>query len=844
MSQTTQNQPQTAVDKKKTIENIVIIGGVAGGASFAARARRLDENARITLIERGPDVSFANCGLPYFIGGEITDRSRLAVQTPESLQAMLNLEVKTRTEALSIDRERKVVKTRNIETGAEAEEPYDRLVLAPGAAPIRPPMPGIEHDKILTLRNLQDMDRINTAAETAQDVLIIGAGFIGLEMAEQLVRKGKSVTVVELQPQVLPVLDPDMTRPVEDELRSNGVDLVLGDGIKQFREARNRVEAELNSGRQVASDLVVLSIGVRPENRLAQDADLEIGPRGHVLVNEFQQTSDPAIYAVGDVVETKEPVFGEQTAVPLGGPANRQGRLAADHIFRPNHAQPYPGSLGTAIVRVFDLAVGLTGWSEKRLEQTGKTYRATTVTDFHHAGYFPGAVHLTMKILWDPTDGRLLGGQAFGPEGVDKRLDILATAIRGKMTIDDLAQLELSYAPPFGAAKDVINIAGFAAQNVRDGLVEVIDDWPENEDMQLLDARPAALAEISPMPGAKNIPIAELRDRLDELDRSKPVVTACALGKMSYFAARILGLHGFTVKSLSGGMKMHPQATGNSPADSAGVNGAKKAEPEPSVNLMEKQPDEKVHHLDATGLACPGPIMRVREAVKDLSPGETLEVQASDAGFASDLPAFCKAARLEFLGVEKSSGIITGRLRKTSSGSTQEAGAQIDAGAATLRAKQGATLVVFSCDLDKVLASFVIANGAAAMGGSVTMFFTFWGLNALRKENLEKAVEGKTFMDNMFGAMMPRGAGKLGLSRMHMGGMGTGMMKSRMARKNLPNLPDLMRQAQESGVRMVACSMSMEAMGLRQDELLDGVEIGGVAEFLGAAGETPANLFI
>ena len=538
---------------------LVIVGGVAAGASGAARARRLSESASITLIERGPDVSFANCGLPYFIGGEIKQRDALAVQTPQTLKALLALDVRTSTEVTAIDRATKHVQVRNLSSGTTESLPYDKLLLAPGAVPVRPPLPGIDDPRIFTLRSLQDMDRIKAAATTAQRVAVIGAGFIGLEMAEQFIHLGKQVTLVELTDQVLPPLDRPMTQLLEDELRKHHVELVLGDSVAAFEPAGAALTCRLASGRAVEADLVVLSIGVRPDTALARDTGLALGKRGHIRVNGFMQTSDPDIYAAGDAVETEDFITHEPTAVPLGGPANRQGRLVADHIFHPATTKPYTGALGTAIVRVFDVAAGLTGWTEKRLRTAGRAYRTATVNDNHHAGYFPGAKAILLKLLWDPSTGQVLGAQVTGLAGVDKRLDVIATAIAGGLTIDDLAQLELAYAPPFGAAKDIVNLAGFTACNTRDGLVVPVDALPDDPAVQILDVRPPPLVQAHPLPraGTINIPLGALRSRLGELDRTRPIVTVCALGKTAYFAARILAQNGFRVSSLTGGIRAH-----------------------------------------------------------------------------------------------------------------------------------------------------------------------------------------------------------------------------------------------------------------------------------------------
>lgn len=533
---------------------LLVIGGVAAGASCAARARRLSESAQITVLERGPDVSFANCGLPYHIGGEIQDRSVLAVQTPASLKALLNLDVRTRCEAVRIDRLNKRVEVKNLTSGAMEWITYDKLMLSPGASPIRPNIPGIDDSRIYTLRSLEDMDRIVEATDKGMRAVAIGAGFIGLEMAEQLNDKGLSVELVELQNQVLPQLDKKMSMLLESELKHNEVGVTLGDGIERFVSTEDALECHLKSGKVLKADFVVLSMGVVPDTMIARDAGLSLGARGHIVVNNFQQTSDPDIYAAGDAVETEELVFGGRTVLPMGGPANRQGRIAADHMLRPDIAKAYPGSLGTAIVRVFSVAAGVTGWTEKRMREAGHPCASVIVNDHQHATYYPGAKPLTLKIVWDPQTGRVVGAQATGCKGVDKRLDVLAACIQNEATIDDLCHLELAYAPPFGSAKDIINLAGFAATNLHDGLVIQTDDLSFSG-VQIVDVRPKPVADAFPLAGSINIPFPTLRSNLDKLDRRHPVITVCAFGKMSYFAARILAQNGFQVQSYSGGIK-------------------------------------------------------------------------------------------------------------------------------------------------------------------------------------------------------------------------------------------------------------------------------------------------
>lgn len=634
------------IKEKKT--RVVIVGGVAGGASAAARLRRRDEFAEIILLEKGPDVSFANCGLPYYIGDEIRDRSRLSVQTPTSLAAFLNVDVRTRTEAIRIDRAAKTVRIRDLSDGKEQDLDYDKLVLAPGAAPLRPPLEGIDHPRIHTLRNLGDMDRIKEASNTASRILVVGGGFIGLEMAEQFSRLGKKVTLVEMMPQVLPQMDKDMTRLIEDSLRENGVDLILGDGIRSFGQASEGIEAVLSSGKRLVADLVLLSIGVRPESELARDADLELGERGHVRVGQWMQSSDPDIYAVGDVAESADPVLGGPAAVPLGGPANRQGRVAADHIVDGKTAGSYPGSIGTAIVRVFETAAAVTGWTVKRLEREGLPYREAVITDFNHASYYPDAIPLSVKVCWNPDDGRILGAQVVGVEGVDKRIDVLATAIMGRMNVDQIAHLELAYAPPFGSSKDPVNVAGFAAQNIRDGLLDPLYSIPESgEPLQIVDVRPKPLFDLCPTPDAINVPLGEMRKRLGDLDSSRPVATVCALGKTSYFAARILRQHGFDARGVVGGIRVcRDYSTPFRP---------------PAPKQTEGLTPGTVR-IDGTGLSCPGPILRLKEALRDEGRDSVFEIRATDPDFFRDLANFCVAENLHFIDLRREGGVQIARV--------------------------------------------------------------------------------------------------------------------------------------------------------------------------------------
>ena len=539
---------------------LLIVGGVAGGASAAARARRMSEDAQIILFERGPDVSFANCGLPYYVGGEIVERDKLLVVTPERLQTRFKLDVRTRSSVEAIDRTAKKVRVRDLSTGREYEQSYDKLILAPGAAPLRPPIPGIDLPGIYTLRNLQDVDRIKQQVDQGvKRAVVVGAGFIGLELVENLVRRGVTTTVIELQDQVLPPFDKEMTIPIADHLAAKGVSLLLGESAEASERSAGGLVVRLKSGHRLSAQLVILGVGVRPENKLAVETGLEVGPRGGIRVNEHLQTSDPDIYAVGDAIEVKDFVTGQPTQVPLAGPANRQGRIAADHIFGRDAC--YRGTQGTAIVRVFDLTAAMTGASEKTLQRAKQAYRKVYVHPTHHAGYYPGAEGMTLKVVFAPTDGKLLGAQAVGGQGVDKRIDVLAVAIQAGMTVFDLEEMELAYSPQYGSAKDPINMAGFVAAGLLRGDHPQADvaavTLSENGRLVLVDVRTPQEYAGGHISGAVNIPVDDLRSRLGELPHDREVAVYCQMGQRGYLAVRILAQAGFKVVNLGGGYKTY-----------------------------------------------------------------------------------------------------------------------------------------------------------------------------------------------------------------------------------------------------------------------------------------------
>lgn len=743
---------------------ILIVGGVAGGATVAARLRRLDEQAEVILFERGKYVSYANCGLPYYIGGTIADRSKLFVQTAKGFTDRFRIDIRTEQEVTSIDRTRKQVSVHNLATGETYTESYDRLVLSPGAEPLRPKIEGIESPKIFTLRSVPDTDAIKQYVDTQrpQHAVVVGGGFIGLEMAENLHRLGLHVDVVEMANQVMAPLDFSMAALVHRHLTDKGVGLYLEDGVVRFEETpEGRVSIHLQSGRKITSDLVILSIGVRPETRLAQEAGLVLGERRGIAVNEYMQTSDPEIYALGDAVEVRHLVTGRPALIPLAGPANKQGRIVADNIILGN-THSYKGSIGTSVAKVFDLTVAAAGANAKLLKANGIEYISSYTHGASHAGYYPDALPLAIKILFAPGTGRLLGAQVVGYDGADKRIEMFEQIIRTGGTVHDLTELEHAYAPPYSSAKDPVNMAGYVAENILAGRVRPIQ-WREigtlSRETLCIDVRTRDEFAMGSIPGFVNIPLDELREHLGELPRE----------------------------------------------------------------------------VDACGLMCPGPVMQLRKSYEGLKPGERLRITATDQAFGRDVASWCRMTGAELLSLDTSCGKVRALIRK-------QTPTEASCRSAQRTAADNKTIVVFSDDLDKALASFVIANGAAATGKRVTMFFTFWGLNVIKKR--EKPAVRKDLMGRMFSWMLPAHSGQLHLSKLNMWGMGSRMMRGIMRRKKIDSLEELMRQARESGVEMIACTMSMDVMGVRREELLDGVTLGGVASYLDRTEEANLNLFI
>ncbi|MDR0442687.1 MAG: FAD-dependent oxidoreductase [Treponema sp.] len=812
------------------MNKIVIVGGVAGGASAAARLRRLDEKARIILFERGEYISFANCGLPYYIGGEITNKAALTLQTPESFTARFNVDVRVQNEVTAIDRQTKSVTVTNLKTGEKYSESYDALILSPGAEPIWPDIPGINSSRVFKLRNIPDTYKIKDFIDNnhPKSAVVVGGGYIGVEMAENLKNAKLAVTIIELADQVIAPLDYDMACDVHRYIEQKGVKLLLGNAVQKLEEDNNGIAVTFTGG-SIRADMVIMAIGVRPESGIAKDAGLAINERGGIIVNEHMKTSDDNIYAVGDAVEVTDFVSGQKAMIPLAGPANKQGRIAADNIC--GIASKYEGTQGSAILKIFDMTVAATGINEKTAKRLGIDYDKSFTWSGSHAGYYPGAVNMSIKTLFEKKSGKILGAQITGYDGVDKRCDVFAVAVRAGMTAFDLAKLELCYAPPYSSAKDPVNMAGFVIENQLTGKVKNfhwhdVEALPRDGTITLLDVRIALEFENGHIDGFINIPLEELRRRINELDKNKKVYIICQIGLRGYVAARILSQNGFDVYNLNGGFRLYNSIFGKK----AAPNTASSAKDAQQFTGTKGEHKMGIIKIDACGLQCPGPIVKLGAAVKEAQNGETIEIRATDPAFAEDIEGYCRRTGHTFLGMTSEKGVSIVQIRK---GEKQ---------AENLSTGNGKNFIVFSGDLDKAIASFIMANASAALGRKVSMFFTFWGLNILRKP--KKVKVKKDFLSKMFCMMMPRGSKKLGLSKMNMGGMGPKMIRMVMKNKNVDSLEDLISMAQQSGVDLIACSMSMDVMGIKAEELIDGVKLGGAAAMLAHAEESDMSLFI
>ena len=859
---------------------ILIIGGVAGGASAAARLRRLDEKAEIIMLEKGPYVSYANCGLPYYISGTIANKETLIVTEAQLFRDRFNIDVRTMNEVTAIDKDNKKVTIVNHETNKEYTESYDKLILSPGASPKIMFPEAVLYDGVFTLRTVPDTIKIKEYIQknASKSAVVIGGGFIGIETAENLREAGLDVTIIEFAPHIIASMDREMTNVLHEHLQSKGVSLWLKTGVTKITQntptqKASSLHLEVNTGKSIDADIVIMSVGVKAESGLAEKANLDLGMQKSIAVNEYMQTSNSDIYAVGDAVNIINGVTGEECLIPLAGPANKQGRAVAENVLGAKNTANV--SWGSSVLKVFDLTAASTGLSEEALQRNGysliradkkpktsaKTYYKTYIHTNTHAGYYPGATSLQLKMLFD-TNGKILGAQAIGYAGVEKRIDVLATAMQMGATVADLEKLELCYAPPFSSAKDPVNMLGYTANNILKGAMNVwyAEDYDEIKKaaqegtVQLYDSRFEEEHLMGNLDNTIDIPLDSLRPNISKLNKEKPTYVFCMVGLRGYVASRQLMNNGFKqVYNLSGGFKTLKLVQNTKTiwtAQTASNSPFLKSLAEERIQEPTQTQNAKEITIDARGLACPGPIMKVSKNIKEASNGDQITVQATDPGFLSDIEVWCERTGNTFISGQNDKGAVTVKLQKgtrsmqdetNNNSQTTGVGLHTNTG---LPSSQGndKSMVVFSGDLDKAIASFIIANGAASMGRKVTMFFTFWGLNILRRP--KKVSVKKDFMGKMFGAMLPRGTHKLKLSQMNMGGMGPKMIRNLMKNKNVPSLEELMQSAQEAGVKFVACQMSMDLLGITEKELIDGVEVGGVATFLGSAESSDTNLFI
>ncbi len=828
-------------------KKVIIVGGVAGGASTAARLKRLDESLEIIMFEKGEYISFANCGLPYYIGETIKERDNLLVQTVEGMSSRFNIDIRNFSEVIKIDKDAKKVTVKNHNSSEIYEESYDVLVLSPGASPITPPIPGLkEATNLFTLRNIPDTDKIKAFVDnnSPKEAVIVGGGFIGLEMAENLNERGVSVTLVEMADQVMAPLDYEMAAIVHEHLLQNGVNLILKDGVKSFENRGKKVV--LNSGKEIVTDMIVLSIGVSPESKIAIDAGLEVNNRKAIVVNKEMKTSYENIYALGDAVEVIDYINGNPTMIPLAWPANRQGHVVADNIC--GKKAEYNGTLGSSVAKVFSLTVATTGNNEKTLKRLNLEYKAIHLHPNSHAGYYPGAFPISLKVLFNPKDGKILGAQGVGLDRVEKRIDVIATAIKGNLKITDLPELELCYAPPYSSAKDPVNMAGYIGTNIMDNLVSIVQ-WDEVDNLIannefILDVREEMEFEVGHIENALNIPLNTLRNNLNKIPKDKTIYVYCQVGLRGYIGCRILSQYGFNCVNLDGGYKTYAtvkSSLNNKDTQSNLNNNTEDCTCETSASPSIGDSTKVTVSLDACGLQCPGPIRRVFEEMGKMKGGDILEVKASDPGFQKDINSWCSKTgntlvKGEFNKKEKA---FVALIKKGTSQNLTSSSSPISC---DISKKDGATLVVFSGDLDKAIASFIIATGAASMGKPVTMFFTFWGLNILKRK--DKPSVKKDTMEKMFDMMLPSSTGKLPLSKMNMAGMGPAMIKNIMAKNNVDDLDTLIANALKMGVKIIACTMSMDLMGIKHEELIPEVEVGGVATYLASTEDAGLNLFI
>lgn len=808
------------------MKKILIVGGVAGGASTATRLRRLDETSEIIMFEKGEYISFANCGLPYYIGDVIQNRDSLILQTPEKIKNRFNIDVRNNSEVIAVDSINKNVSVKKI-NGEIYTESFDYLVFAPGAKPIQPPIEGISNDKIFTLRNIKDMDMIKNSLKdrNIKNSVVVGGGYVGVETAENLKHLGIETTLIEAGDNILSPFDYEISKHLEYELINNGVNLLLKEKVVKFENNDSTIKIYLESGKIIETELVILSIGVSPDTKFLENSGIYLGEKGHIIVDEYLKTNVENIYALGDAVLVNNLITDTQSFIPLAGPANRQGRIVANNIS--GEKEKYKGSLGTAILKIFNITAASTGANEKSLKNSDISFDKIYLYPNNHANYYPGASPLSIKVLFNKENKRILGAQCFGKEGVDKFIDVIATTLHFKGTIDDLKELELAYAPPFLSAKSPANMVGFIGNNILDGrlnqiFVEELRNYDSSKHF-ILDVRETIELVGGSFENSVNIPLSELRKRMEEIPKDKEIWTYCAVGLRGYLAERFLSQNGYNAKNIAGGYKNHLKVLDDK---------------EKSLTTKEftqnKENFNSNDYIDLCGLSCPGPLVKVKENMDKIGDGEVFKAKASDPGFYNDIQAWAKSTNNEILSLKKDGdNIFVDILKNKKNNSLKEN--------KIIETNDGLTIVVFSGDLDKAIAAFIIANGALTMGKKVTMFFTFWGLSILKRKNINT---NKSLIEKMFSFMLPKNSKELPISKMNMFGTGPKMIRWIMKKKNIMSLETLMAESLKNGANLVACTMSMDVMGVKKEELIDQISFGGVGQYLGEADKANKNLFI
>lgn len=808
------------------MKKILIVGGVAGGASTATRLRRLDESFEIIMFEKGEYISFANCGLPYYIGDVIQNRDSLILQTPEKIKNRFNIDVRNNSEVIGIDSINKNITVKKL-NGETYTESFDYLVLAPGAKPIHPSIEGISNNKVFSLRNIKDMDMIKDSLKdrAIKNSVVIGGGYVGIETAENLNHLGIETTVIEAGSNILSPFDSEISVHLEYELISNGVNLLLKEKVIKFEDAGTIVKIYLESGKIIETELVILSIGVTPDTKFLESSGINLGEKGHIIVDEYLKTNFENIYALGDAILVNNLITNTQSFIPLAGPANRQGRIVANNIF--GEKEKYKGSLGTAILKVFNLTAASTGINEKSLKNSDIPFEKIYLHPSSHANYYPGASPLSIKVIFNKINKQILGAQCFGKEGVDKFIDVIATTLHFNGTIDDLKELELAYAPPFLSAKSPSNMAGFIGDNILNGRLNQIfvDDLKNYNSSEhfILDVRESVELVGGIFENSVNIPLSELRKRVGEIPKDKEIWTYCAVGLRGYLSERFLSQNGYNVKNIAGGYKSHLKT----------LSDEKQSFPTKDFSQNKEELNSK-DYVDLCGLSCPGPLVKVKENMDKIKEGEVFKAKASDPGFYNDIQAWAESTNNKILSLKKDGTNIFVDILKNKKTATSNDNKIIET-------NDGLTIVIFSGDLDKAIAAFIIANGALTMGKKVTMFFTFWGLSILKKKNIDY---NKNFIEKMFSFMLPKNSNELPTSKMNMFGAGPKMIRWIMRKKNIMPLETLMDESIKNGANLVACTMSMDVMGVKKEELIDNISFGGVGQYLGEADKSNKNLFI